>query len=237
MTQYNYNKLFLPSQNFFNKFFLGSKIKFEKKLYNSIENILKLRNPKKEFKLKLTKKHSVEEMASPPLSLNLYKFLCHFFKPKKILEIGTFIGISAMVFAKASGKKSKVVTIEKFIEFYKIAKKNFILNKLDKNIHCIHGDAIDVLKKKKREAYDLIFLDGDKGKYIDLFKIIEKKFIKKGSIVIIDNFFFHGDTLNKKCITPKGVGVKRLQLYIKKSKKYFKTILPIYDGIALVQKI
>lgn len=237
MTQHNYKDLFLPSQNFFNKYFIGSKTQFEKKLYNSLENILKLKNPKKEFKLKLTKKHSVEEMASPPISLNLYKFLCNFFKPKKILEIGTFIGISAMTFAKASGSKSKVVTIEKFIEFYKIAKKNFILNKLDKNIQCIHGDAINILKKKKKEAYDLIFLDGNKDKYIDLFKLIEKKFTKKGSIIIIDNFFFHGDTLNKKCKTSKGAGVKLLQIYLKKSKKYFKTILPIYDGIALVQRI
>lgn len=231
-----YRELFLPTQYFFNKFFIGNKKEFIKKLYETINNILRLKNPKKEFKLNLSKLHSIEEMASPPLALNFYKFLCNIIKPNKILEIGTFIGISALTFAKSSGKKTKITTIEKFSEFFTIADNNFRLNKLSHKIKNYQGDALQVLLDIKKQKYDLIFLDGDKGKYLELFKIIEKKFIKKNSIIIIDNFFFHGDTLNNECKTSKGLGVKRLHTYIKKSKNYIKTIIPIYDGITLLMK-
>jgi caffeoyl-CoA O-methyltransferase len=94
---------------------------------------------------------------------------------------------------------------------------------------------MNVLKKLTKIKFDLIFLDGDKGKYLKIFKIIEKNNIKKGSIIIVDNFFFHGDVLNK-TQSEKGAGVKNLGLYISKSKKYNVTLLPIYDGIALLKR-
>jgi caffeoyl-CoA O-methyltransferase len=234
--KYEYNNLYLPTQIFFRKLFNGSAKKFENKLYFYIESFLNLKNPKNEFKLKLTNKHAVEEMASPPLALNFYKFICNLIKPNKILEIGTFIGISALTFARASGKNTKVTTIEKFITFKKIASINFKKNNLDKNIKSYHGDAFNVLTEIKKEKYDLIFLDGDKGKYLELFKIIERRFIKKNTLIIIDNFFFHGDVLNSKTKTSKGAGVKKLHSYLKKSKKYIVTILSIYDGIALLKR-
>ena len=67
-------------------------------------------------------------MASPPVALNLYEFICGLIKPKKILEIGTFIGVSALTMAKATDEKCKIFTIEKFKEFFDIAKYNFKKN-------------------------------------------------------------------------------------------------------------
>jgi len=55
-------------------------------------------------------------------------------------------------------------------------------------------------------------------------------------MIIIDNFFFHGDTLNINPKTEKGIGVKKLHNYLKRSKKYTITILSVYDGIALLRK-
>jgi caffeoyl-CoA O-methyltransferase len=234
--RFDYHKIYLPNQLFFRKLFNGSKKKFEEKLYFYITNFLNLQNPKNEFKLKLTTRHSVEEMASPPIALNFYKFICTLIRPKKILEIGTFIGVSSMNFAKASGKNTKITTIEKFDEFREIAKSNFKKNNFSKKIKSYLGDAFVVLNKLKKQNFDLIFLDGDKGKYLDLFKIIEKKFTKKNTMIIIDNFFFHGDTLNINPKTEKGIGVKKLHNYLKRSKKYTITILSVYDGIALLRK-
>jgi predicted O-methyltransferase YrrM len=232
---FQYNQLFLSNQNFFTKKFKGPKHLFEIKLYAYIEKFLKLVHPSYKFKLKLTNKFSLEQMASPPVALNLYEFICGLIKPKKILEIGTFIGVSALTMAKATDEKCKIFTIEKFKEFFDIAKYNFKKNKFDNKINIYNGDAINVLKKLKKMKFNLIFLDGDKGKYLKIFKLIEKNNIKKGSIIIVDNFFFHGDVLNKSQ-SEKGFGVKKLGLYISKSKKYIVTLLPMYDGIALLKK-
>jgi predicted O-methyltransferase YrrM len=233
--QFKYNKLFLSNQFFFRKFFKKDKLLFEKKLYAYIEKFLKLIHPKKKFKLKISNRFSLEEMASPPLALNLYEFICNLSKPKKVLEIGTFVGVSALTLARATDNKCKIFTIEKFKEFFEIAKYNFKINKFDKKIKIYNGDAINILKKLKKFKFDLIFLDGDKGKYTEIFKIIEKNNIKKNSIIIVDNFFFHGDVLNRSP-SDKGLGVKKLATYISKSKKYNLTLLPMYDGIALLQR-
>jgi len=233
--KYQYSKLFLSNQNFFTKNFKGSKRLFEIKLYAYIEKFLKLVHPSNKFKLKVSNRFPLEQMASPPVALNLYEFICSLIKPKKILEIGTFVGVSALTMAKATDKKCKIFTIEKFKEFFDIAKYNFKKNKFDKKINIYNGDAMNVLKKLTKIKFDLIFLDGDKGKYLKIFKIIEKNNIKKGSIIIVDNFFFHGDVLNK-TQSEKGSGVKKLGFYISKSKKYNVTLLPIYDGIALLKR-
>ena len=64
----------------------------------------------------------------------------------------------------------KVTTIEKFKKFYDLAKENIKKNNLEKKIELHNGDAFDVLNKLKNKKYDFIFLDGDKGNYLRIFK-------------------------------------------------------------------
>ena len=174
-------------------------------------------------------------MASNPLALSFYKFIVSSINPKNILEIGCFIGLSTMEFAKASNNKCKVYTIEKFDHFAEIAKNNFKKNKLSKKIILLNGDANIILKTYKfKHKFDIIFIDGNK--YKELFKLSEKLISSKG-IFIIDNILNQGDVLNNKPKTSKGQGVKRLINYLKKRNDLHKCILPFYDGIMLVKKI
>ena len=228
-----YNSLFLPNQNFLKKFF--KKKNFEKHLYAFIEQYSNIINPKKKYKIYNPSKFATEEMASNPISLSFLTFLCLISKPKYILEIGSFIGLSTMEFASNLPKHGKVVSIEKYEFFFNIAKKNFKINKLSNKIDLILGEAIDVLSSKKiRNKFDLIFIDGNKENYKKIFILCEKKLSKNG-LIIIDNVFNQGDTINTKPTTKKGVGVKKLLNYLK-NKNMSKCILPFYDGIMLVKK-
>ena len=130
-----------------------------------------------------------------------------------------------------------ITTIEKFEHFYEIANENFKKNSLQKKIKCILGDAIKVLNDLKFKKFDIIFIDGDKGNYLKIFKKIEKNNLKRNSLVLIDDIFFHGDILNKKHKSPKTKGVIGILNYLKNKKIYDKTILPIYGGVLLIQKI
>ena len=233
MKKIKYSSLFLPNQPLLKKYF---KLKnFEDHLYSFIAKYSNIIIPKKKYKLFNPSGIAVEEMASNPISLSFLNFICYLIKPKNILEIGSFIGLSTMELSTHLKKNGKVTAIEKYDKFYNIAKKNFKINKLDKKINIILGEALDVLSSNKlKKKFDLIFIDGNKENYKEIFQLCEKKLSKDG-IIIIDNIFNQGDAMNSKPQTQKGAGVKRLLEYLK-NKKMTKCILPFYDGIMLVKK-
>ena len=233
MKKLKYSSLFLPNQPTLKKYFKSKN--FEDHLYTFISKYSDIINPKKKYKLFNPTKFKVEEMASNPISLSFLTFICFLIKPKNILEIGSFIGLSTMELSTHLKKNGKVTAIEKYDKFYKIAKKNFKINKLDKKINIILGEALNVLNTSKiKTKFDLIFIDGNKENYKEIFQLCEKKLTKNG-IIIVDNIFNQGDAMNIRPKTKKGYGVKRLLDYLR-NKKITKCILPFYDGIMLVKK-
>jgi caffeoyl-CoA O-methyltransferase len=232
---FNYENQILPSQEFLTINYKGKKKDYFKKLYNVLEKSQNLKNINKKYKLKSSKIVSIREMSSPPQSLNLLKTITDLSKSKTVLEIGTFLGISAMAFASVN-KNIKVTTIEKFDEFYKIAKLNIANNGFSKKINVINSDAMKALKTLKKK-YDLIFIDGNKENYLAYLKSVIKNNTKHGSIIIVDNILFHGDVLNPKPTTEKGKGAKNVLDFVKDSKLFSSTLLlPMYDG-SLILKI
>lgn len=237
MTFKNYKHTLLPNQKILTKFYKGSNKTFYDDLFKFITESSDFIKPKKKYKLKTSHLHTIEEMASNPLALSFYNFIVSTIDPKNILEIGCFVGLSTMEFANASSKKCKVYTIEKFEHFAEIANYNFKNNNLDKKIILLNGDANEILKKYKfKNKFDIIFIDGNKENYKEIFELSEKLISSKG-IFIVDNIFNQGDVFNKKAKTEKGQGVQRLINYLKKRNDLHKSILPFYDGIMLVRKI
>ena len=237
MTFKNYKHTLLPNQKILTKFYNGSSKTFYDDLFKFITSSSDFIIPKKKYKIKSSHLHTIEEMASNPLALSFYNFIVSTMEPKNILEIGCFIGLSTMEFANASSNKCQVYTIEKFKHFADIANNNFKNNNLEKQIILLNGDANDILKKHKfKVKFDIIFIDGNKENYKQIFELSEK-LISQNGIFIIDNIFNQGDVFNKKAKTKKGQGVKMLINYLKKRNDLHKSILPFYDGIMLVKKI
>ena len=109
-------------------------------------------------------------------------------KPERILEIGTAVGYSAIMFSKYLTENGYIDTIERDEERYKIAVENINKSNYKNQINIILSDALDV---NLTEKYDLIFIDAAKGKnkeFIDKFK----KNLKTNGFIIIDNMDFHG---------------------------------------------
>ncbi len=111
-------------------------------------------------------------------------------KPKKILEIGTFIGYSASVMLEAD-KENFVCTIEKDENNAKDAVKN--LNELGfaGRFEVVCCDAFDFLQQHQQEKYDFIFLDGPKGQYIKYLPYL-KSIMNAGAILLADDILFYG---------------------------------------------
>lgn len=117
-------------------------------------------------------------------------FICHYIKEhniKRILEIGTAIGFSAIEFAKVAPDIT-VTTIELDIDRHIKALQNIHDNGLDGQIKAIHGDA---LMLELEDTFDMIFIDAAKGQYINFFEKYTKNLAPEG-VFISDNLSFHG---------------------------------------------
>ena len=226
-----YDKIF-PYQKV-NSHLLNKKINLEKKINELNNSII---NQKNQFKVSNSEKFTIEEMGTISLVLSFYKFLIKLKKIKNILEVGTFIGNSTLELASALPKGGKLMSIEKFDEFYEIAKKNISQNKIN-NVQLVKGDALKILSDLNiKEKFDLVFLDGNKEKYKE-YLVRLKNLVKKDGLVIVDDIFFHGDLFNKKSKTKKGKGVKNCMQYLLKNKNLWEiTLMPLSNGIVILKK-
>lgn len=106
-------------------------------------------------------------------------------KPRKILEVGSLYGYSAILIAKNSPAKAEITTVEKNPEHARITEQNVERAKLEGQIKVLRGDAIEILSKLPG-PFDLVFLDAEKAQYLDYLKAVENK-LHQGSVVVADN--------------------------------------------------
>ena len=172
-------------------------------------------------------------------------FICSYIKDhniKRILEIGTAIGFSAIEFANVA-PDIKVTTIEMDIDRHIKARQNIHDSGLDERINAIHGDALKINlldANNQPEQFDLIFIDAAKAQYINFFERYKTN-LAPGGVFISDNLSFHGMvddlTLTHNYSTIKLV--KKIRKYISflKSNKEFTTEFFDYgDGVSVSKK-
>jgi catechol O-methyltransferase len=108
-------------------------------------------------------------------------------KPKKILEIGTLYGYSAILMSSLLPDENggKVITIEIDKEYANIARKNIEDADLANKVDVVVGDALEIIPKIQRE-FDMVFLDAAKEEYLKYLRLVEKN-LKRGAVVVADN--------------------------------------------------
>lgn len=232
-----YKNTLLPNQEFTSCEFTKDRDLFYDELFKFLVINSDLKSPKEELKLESHKDFPIATLGSNPIMLRLLITWIKLKQPKKILEIGTFVGVSSLYMAQNMPDDSSIITIEKFDEFAEIAKTNISNNNMDDKIDIIVGDALEVIQSfKQNEEFDFIFLDGDKGMYDEYFKLLDPM-LKKGGIIIVDDILFHGDLLNDTQVTEKGEGINRFLNDIKDStSNYHKMILPLSNGSLIMIK-
>ena len=157
---------------------------------------------------------------------------------KKILEIGTFTGYSALSMALAINEDGFITCLDINEKTSKEANNFFKKANVDNKINLIIGPAIDSLNHliKKKNFYDLIFIDADKENYINYFELAYK-LISRDGIILVDNVLWKGDVIDKNKKDRMTNIIRDFNLYIKNDQRVDKTILPIGDGITICRKI
>jgi predicted O-methyltransferase YrrM len=221
-----------PIQENLSIYYRGSE---EEKLSRMYEKIAKISAKKTQFEWDESPLHLQANMGSNCIHWQLLQSLVLMSKAKDVLEIGTFVGLSAIAMATVIGEKGKITTIEKFDEFAELAKNNFAKNNVSEKIELICGDAFIEIDKLKNRFFDFIYLDGNKEKYAEYFEMLDPLLIS-GGVFCVDDCFFSGDTLNDIPETEKGKGVQAFLDKIADKNNYNKMLLPIGNGVTVMVK-
>ena len=157
-------------------------------------------------------------------------------KPKRILEVGTAIGFSALLMSEFMPQDGHITTIENYEKRIPIAKANFQKYGKEDRITLLEGDAAEVLKTLEG-PYDFIFMDAAKGQYIHYLPQI-MRILTPGGVLISDNVMQDGDIIESKyAVTRRDRTIHRRMreyLYTLTHHEELQTsILTLGDGVAV----
>ncbi len=170
---------------------------------------------------------------------------CHFlylvtklFKPKKILEIGTFTGLSTLSMCIGLESDSKITTIDKDKETSLVAKNFFEKAKVSEKIDIIIDEAINGINKliSKKKMFDLIFIDADKENYKKYYEL-SFNLLKKDGFIIIDNVLWHGEVIDKNNKEHLTEIIRDFNSYVNNDVRVENMIIPIGDGFSICRKL
>jgi predicted O-methyltransferase YrrM len=155
-------------------------------------------------------------------------------KPMRILEVGTFVGYSALCLAEGLQPGGLLHTIELRKEDAATAKENFKKANYADKIILHEGNALDIIPALI-ETWDLVFIDADKTNYSNYYKLVLPR-VRKGGMIIADNVFFHGEVLEKKIKGKNGIAIHEFNKLVRNDDSVEKLMLTVRDGLFLVRK-
>lgn len=168
------------------------------------------------------------------------KVLLEMKQPKRILEVGTAVGFSALLFCEYGPSDCFVTTIEKYEKRIPIALENFRNAGRERQIKLIEGDAAEVLADLSG-SFDFIFMDAAKGQYIHFLPDI-MRLLEKGGVLISDNVLQDGDIIESHYAVERRNRTiyKRMREYLyelKHDERLTTSIVPIGDGATVSVRI
>lgn len=189
----------------------------------------------KAINLYTAKNHSEYQMLSGHLQGKLLEMISRMIKPKRILEIGTFTGYSALCLAKGLTNDGQLHTIELRDNDAAIARDFFNRSDYSGRIILHTGNALNILPELS-ETWDLVFIDADKVAYIEYFKIVLPQ-VRQNGFILADNIFFHGEVLKPEVKAKNAKAIKEFNEFIRDRNDIDKMIVTLRDGLYLIRKI
>ena len=171
---------------------------------------------------------------------SLLKTLVEMKRPRRILEVGTATGYSALLMSEHMPEGSTITTIEKYEKRIPVARENFRRGGKEDVITLLPGDAAEILKSLSG-PYDFIFMDAAKGQYIHFLTEV-LRLMPVGGVLVSDNVLQDGDLIESRfAVTRRNRTIHarmREYLYTIKHMEELETaVIPIGDGVTISVKI
>ncbi len=172
-----------------------------------------------------------------PESARFLHFLVSVLAPRRILEIGTAIGTSAITMMRAMKGNTEIYTIERDYFLHERAKKYFGRTEYT-GFHPILGDALDIVPEMEMD-FDLIFVDGAKAQNHNFFFLADRR-VKPGGVIVFDNVLYRGMIADDALYERRSVTIiKRLRTFLEEAharEDYTVSLVPVGDGMLLCRK-
>lgn len=157
----------------------------------------------------------------------------HMIRPKVVLEIGTYLGYSALCLAEGLADGGKVITLDIQEDTNKVARSYVEKTEYRRSIEFILGHGTDIIPNLS-ETFDLVFIDADKPNYSNYYDLVFEK-VRPGGIIIADNVLWSGKVLDEM----KDENTQALHDYNQKitaDDRVENVLFPIRDGLMVARK-
>ncbi|MEX0649203.1 MAG: class I SAM-dependent methyltransferase [Balneolaceae bacterium] len=161
----------------------------------------------------------------------LLKLLVQVSGAKRILEIGTFTGYSALMMAEALPEGGELVTCEVNEKYRIISEPFFSAEPFNRKIRQVTGNALETIPDLDG-TFDLIFLDADKVNYPEYYRLAKNR-IRKGGFIVADNTLWGGEVLNPQ--DEKSKAIHHFNEIIRDDEEVQQVMIPLRDGITVVR--
>jgi caffeoyl-CoA O-methyltransferase len=172
------------------------------------------------------------EMLSGRMVGRLLSILIKISGAKRILEVGTFTGYSALTMAEALPADGEIFTCEYNERYEKIARSFFEKSEFGSKITLLMGAALDTIPTMNGN-FDFAYLDADKNNYPNYYEMILPR-LKRGGIMVIDNVLWSGEVLSPE--TENAKTIDKLNKMIKRDQSVEQVMLTVRDGLTVVRK-
>ncbi len=177
-------------------------------------------------------------MLSGQVQGRFLSMLSRMIRPRRILELGTFTGYSALCLAEGLAADGVLDTIEHNDELEDTIRHNLALSPVGEKVRLHIGDAKEILAHELRRAqYDLVFIDADKREYTQYLELVSP-LVPVGGWILADNTLWDGHIVeaayNKDAQT---LGLRAFNDTLAADPHFEQVILPLRDGLTVIQKV
>ena len=218
---------------------MGSNISVNKKIEDYINNnSIKLHPVQKEIISHNEELGDIKRMQISISQCHFLHLLIKLSKIKKILEIGTFTGLSTLSMSLALPEDGSVLALDKNHETSRVAVNFFKKAAQENKIKIIIGTALESLKNfnDKNQKFDLVFIDVDKENYKNYFNH-SIELVDKDGLIVIDNVLWHGEVIDLNKHDKLTTSIREFNSYVNEDKRVENLIIPVGDGLSVCRKL
>ena len=218
---------------------MGSNLEITKEIENYINNnSVKLNPIQKEIILYNKSLGDIKRMQISVSQCHFLHLIIKITKINKILEIGTFTGLSTLSMALALSNDGKLIALDKNQETNKVAVNFLKKAKQENKVQTIIKPALESLNEliKQNQTFDLVFIDADKENYKNYYKL-SLDLVKNDGFIIVDNVLWKGEVADPSKKDQLTNIIREFNSFVKKDDRVEKTILPLGDGVTICRKI
>jgi len=212
---------------------MGANLKITEKLQSYINDFgLKLNPIQQDIINYNNKLGDIKRMQVDPSQCYFIHLIIKISNIKKVLEIGTFTGLSALSILLALPDDGKLIALDKNEDTNKVALDFIKKANQDHKIKTIVKPAIESLEELKNDKFDMVFIDADKMNYKEYYER-SLKLVDKGGLIIIDNVLWHGEVADEDNLDKYTVNIREFNLHVSNDKRVEQIIMPLGDGMTV----